>query len=203
MQVALVFGKAVDAGADADVDGADKGRDAHALGKGVGVDQAGDAGKGQLDRGAAVGRPVEMAAQLAGAQVKAAAVVGDAAAIHAEGLAVDPDVEGGPVKGIGQLGIDDGHVVPEAVDERGGLIARIALFEAAAGAGGAAADREGALPLVETGGGKLGLGDRPGPGVEQLVKTHARQVGQHEVGDAHAFLGADADGHHAGRCGRR
>ena len=134
----------------------------------------------QIYRLAVGGLPQHGAAQHPGAEVGAALEVEHAPLVEAEVVAVNGDGQPQPVGQVDQFGEDDGHIVPEAVGQRQGRFAGVALLERAAGGERAIAEGEDGLHVVLGGRVEAGLDDVPdgieGGGGGQLVQRHVAQV---------------------------
>ncbi len=183
MEQVLVGYVAVDAGAHGHSAGVGDGRHEHTNGGDVLAGVGDEAFKEQIDRFAVGGLPQHGAAQHPSAQVGIAPEVEHPPLVEPKVVAVDGQVQPQPVGQVHQFGEDDGHVVPDAVDEGQGRFAGVALFKRAARGEAAVAEGKDRLGVVQLGGGggrETGLDDVPdgveGGGGGQLIQRHAAQV---------------------------
>jgi len=141
---------------------------------------AGEALEGHVQHGAIRRLPAYLAAQKAVTQVQPAAEMQAGALIQAEKLPVDGDHQIEPVGQVGQFGEDDRPVVEDAVRQGEGMVARIALFQAAARAEIAVAGGEDGLQVMLASRLQPVLAHRPG----RVAAGGDVQIGQSQPSQA-------------------
>ena len=165
----LIVGIAVDAGLNLKAALEVQGRHPAADDQGVGVGQAGETLKMEVHRVARRAAPADIPAEQAPAQVEATLIAQHLAPVQSKAFAFHGHDQRQPVGAVDQFGVDDGHVVVHAVDERRRPGAGVALLESAPGAQITVAQGEQGLLAVQVSRVELGFDDGPTAFVHNFV----------------------------------